>query len=223
MVTTCTPGLVDALPGEVWDCSEGPGDRVPGLRRGSMCQDDDWDFYLPESIRLPSGSAFALMDNREDDKNIQLVLAVHYAHLDEHRDRSPITDGTEGMILHFLPPTSVRQAVGVMVVEARTDGSRVLPAKQTSVVEFGCQMPAGTGIGIIDIGFHTHSLATRASAWKSSLNNSWTLIDDRQGNQAVNHFDPRPDGRHIVLLESGDWIFVRCTYNNTRDTESRIG
>lgn len=232
-ILSCSPGLRGVRDGQVWDCSVGPvaSHAAAGLPRAPTCSPvTSRTFFHTANTSLPSSFAYRLhgSPNRLQERGVQarttgLVLNVHFRDLP--LGEKTLTTGEAAALLHFVPQDAVKRIAVLMSVQAETEGkTSLLPRHQVTNVDLICPINSQGILSLQHFNVHTHGLGREVSGWRVSPSNVWTRIGRVTGDtQSFRDYHVAQGEGKPFLVASGDRIAVRCTYNNTRMEDVRIG
>lgn len=224
----CPAGLPEAQNDTtiIWNCGMTVDERDDVRPHAPACQGEPVIIFpSKEDLILKPPSAYRLRDKRNKESG-QLVMELHFAKLDQHLDIEPVTTGREGISLHFVPQSKVKEWVNILALSAdMSSGQKVLPSRRISHVDLVCEIPYNVTVIPMSFVTHTHAMATRVSGWRVTPDGMWTLIGVTKGHimtedKHMHKLAPDAEG---MVMKAGDRIAARCTYNNTRDQDIVIG
>lgn len=210
------PGYYDASDeGAVYDCDVDASSTPAGMPNALTCaaHQKTQRLYVwtkgADPYDMPPGVGFRVGG---DTGYEFLVLRVHFKSVQDFlsRGQDPMS-GQAGLSLIMSTPTpgQVIKTAGSMSVGARG----LLPPHQVTNVEGAMKMTDPVSFHPFAIQSHTHSLGLAVTTWKVSPDGQWTLIA-RRNPQRPEIWKPIPDKGLIV--NPGDIVAVRCTFNNTQ-------
>ena len=212
------PGLLDPYdPQVVWDC----GNNDPGLREAGPlagythageCSEFrsmsyGWSHHAPPLV-LPEGRGFRV--GGSDGDAAYVVLAIHYECC--IKDVFTQHDDDSGLILTLEPQSQEKPLtrVGTIVL----DSFGILPPGRETSVEVACRLNDSLTIHPIQFTPHQHDAGRSLSFWKVSAGGEWSFL----GKHEHQHHEPQryyPLDQADLTMEEGDFIAMRCSYNNT--------
>lgn len=206
--------------GSPWDCSESDTPPVTGLRRADTCARGHNEMYswVPgtDPLTLPPGVGMSVKG--ESNKEAILILQVHYAHFADHPEKEKVSDGTEGITIRFVSQSS--GLVSHMSAALRFGAHGVIRANGVTKAEVACRMNETIALHPIAFLVHAHHLSTVVSGWLVTADGRWRVIGKADPKTHASRY-PIPD--KDLVINQGDVIAARCTYNNTSERDVPLG
>ena len=209
--------------GDVWHCPLSPLMLEQEAKEGEMplappCETlaDGTYFYAwvhnaPQHFELPDAIGYEIGGHSGID---YLVLQTHY---DRQQLQGPPDDS--GIQVTFAPAAANPGMRRASVFVSATEG--MIPAKGVRHVEGSCPLTEEIEIHPVAYRVHAHSLGVSITGWQVTPDSkTWRAIGRRSPKQ--------PQQYNLIMdrqltLRQGDVIATRCVYNNTGDTDVRIG
>lgn len=203
----------------VYNCYVNDSRTLGNLRTAIECA-SGWKpiyFWTPglPSLILPPGIGYQIAN--PSDEYITMTLQVHYGYLDAHPEVTPVSSGTEGMIMTFAPASSglIQHSAGLF----RTTTFGFLPANATGHAEAACRITEDVILHPFMFSLHAHNASKVISGWKVSPDGKWTLIGKADPLQDQGYYSVRDKD---ITLTRGDVVAARCTYDVTDDKVHRM-
>lgn len=199
----------------VWECGRGDfGTRTPLLPNAPICETQSEDYLEvqyqagpPEeaSFRLPDGFGIPVGD--KDSSVRSVVTAFHFFHTED------LTNGsTAGSAVEITFRTASAEHFVAPVFHFTLFSQGFLGPHSVDTISGSWTHEGNATMRLLMLYTHWHDLATDVVVW----------IEKRDGGKdVILHQDPRSFwGMNDVfnasrILESGDRLTIRCTYNNT--------